>query len=102
MATLAATIAAMPPAPMPLWDVHLNRINKRVNGYDSVKDSSDYKVVVAFFPTSPLIQGPNPYNADVEGKRTWEKRMQLWRRQLAVQAATVSDTARSALLEDVQ
>jgi hypothetical protein len=100
MATLRATIAAMPPAPLPLWGTYLSRIQHRLDGKSSVEADVDHMIVASFFPASPLVQGPNPYNVEKESKRTWEKGMQAWRHALALQAGVVTVTKRIAFLAD--
>ena len=70
-----------PPPPTPLTDYWLNRLEHRYSGQAAVHNSIQYKVARTLWPFS-VPQGPAPERHRFQSKRSWERAMQDWRRQL--------------------
>jgi len=67
------------------------RIQHRQAGVTAVKNSSDYQLV-SRMPSHCAVVAPDPHDATIS-KRTWERQMQEWRKELRriVVAATQQD-----------
>ena len=83
---LRRVLDASYPAPTIYTDEELNRLHKRLNGYNEVIRSADYIRIVNEWP-SHVPRGPDPYEYHTMPKRTWEKEMEVWRNTVKVTAA---------------